>query len=216
MILREKSAENTGFTFIYTSSHKDDIRGGSTFVYLCVVGREADHKVELIYTREMLEMKKIVVAIIGVLVIGVGAIVLFAQKSEGGRRGGFGQQGIGMIFKKLELTEAQQTQAKEIVQAGFDKNKGVFEALKANREKMKAATANGSFDEAAVTAIAAEQAGLMSQLIVEKERTKSQLYAILTDEQKAKAVELEQQFESKMKSRFGKRGGFGGPEISEE
>lgn len=160
-------------------------------------------------------MKKIAAAIIGVLVISIGALALFAQKGDGGKRGGSGgeHRAFGMIFKKLGLTEEQQAKAKEIVQAGFEKNKGVFEALKANREKLKAATANGAFDEPAVTAIAAEQAGLMSQLIVEKERTKSQIFAILTDEQKAKAVELEKNFEGKMRrGHGGKRGGFGGPE----
>lgn len=162
-------------------------------------------------------MKKGVIAALGALVIGIAAVVLFAQKSEGGRpgKGGFGggHRGFGMMFKKLGLTEEQQSKAKEIMQAGFEKNKGVFEALKANREKMKAATANGAFDEAAVTAIAAEQGQLTAQLIVEKERTKSQIFAILTDEQKAKAVELEKEFEGKMgRGHRGKRGGFGGPE----
>ncbi len=161
-------------------------------------------------------MKKAIVAVLGVLVIGIGAFVVFAQRSEGGKRGGFGHRRMGMIFKKLDLTEEQKTKAQEIVKGAFEKNKGTFDALKANREKMKAATASGAFDEAAVTAIASEQAGLMSQMIVEKERTKSQIFAILTDEQKAKAVEFEKQFEDKMKSRFGKRGGFGGPDVSEE
>ena len=161
-------------------------------------------------------MKKIAVGLIGVLVISIGAIVLFAQKGEGSKRGEFGggHRGFGMAFKKLGLREEQQTKAKEIVQAGFEKNKGVFEALKANREKLKAATANGAFDEAAVIAIAAEQGQLTSQLIVEKERTKYQIFAILTEEQKVKAADLEKEFEGKRGHR-GKRGGFGGPEASE-
>jgi Spy/CpxP family protein refolding chaperone len=82
---------------------------------------------------------------------------------------------------------------------------------------MKAATANGAFDEAAVSQIAAEQGQLSAQLIVEKERVKSQIFAILTNEQKAKAVELEKEFDGKMKrGHRGKRGDFVGPEVSQE
>jgi Spy/CpxP family protein refolding chaperone len=163
-------------------------------------------------------MKRAIVTIIAIAVLSVGAIVIFAQRSgPGGKHGGSGHRGMGMIFKKLDLTDEQKAQAKEIVQAGFEKNKSVFEAMKANREKMKAATANGAFDEAVVSQIAAEQGQLSAQLIVEKVRVKSQVFAILTDEQKAKATELEKSLEGKMKPRFGgKRGGFGGSEVIEE
>lgn len=160
-------------------------------------------------------MKKVIVAVVAVVVLTVGAIVIIAQR-HGGKHGSPGQRGTGMVLKKLDLTDEQKAQAKEIVKAAFEKNKGVFEAMKANREKMKAATANGAFDEAAVTAIAAEQGQLSAQLIVEKERTKSQIFAILTDDQKAKAVELEKAFEGRMKhGPRGKRGGFAGPSDSE-
>ncbi len=163
-------------------------------------------------------MKRAIVAILAIAVLSVGAIVIFAQRSShGGKHGGFGHRGMGMIFKKLDLTEEQKAQAKEIVQAGFEKNKGVSEAMKANREKMKAATANGAFDGAVVSQIAAEQGQLSAQLIVEKERVKSQIFAILTDEQKAKAIELEKELDGKMKrGHRGKRGDFVGPEVSEE
>ena len=163
-------------------------------------------------------MKRATVAILAIAVLGVGAIVIFSQRSShGGKHGGFGHRGMGIIFKKLDLTEEQKAQAREIVQAGFEKNKGVFEAMKANREKMKAATANGAFDEAVVSQIAAEQGQLSAQLIVEKERVKSQIFAILTDGQKAKAVELEKEFDGKIKRGLrGKRGGFSGPEVSEQ
>lgn len=162
-------------------------------------------------------MKKVIVAILAVVVLSVGAIVIIAQRSgHGGKHGGFGHRGMGMIFKKLDLTDEQKAQAKEIVKAGFEKNKGVFEAMKANRDKMKAATANGAFDEATVTVIAAEQGQLSAQLIVESERTKSQIFALLTDDQKAKAIELEKEFDGRMKrGPRGNRGGFAGPTDSE-
>ena len=45
MILRQKSTENTGFTFIYTSSHKFYIRAvANSFIYVWI-GREAGHMI---------------------------------------------------------------------------------------------------------------------------------------------------------------------------
>ena len=51
--------------------------------------------------------------------------------------------------------------------------------------------------EAAVTAAAHEQADLMAKSIVERERTKSQIFAILTDEQKAKLAAQKAEFDKK-------------------
>ena len=56
-----------------------------------------------------------------------------------------------------------------------------------------------------VSQIAAEQGQLSAQLIVEKERVKSQIFAILTDEQKAKAVELEKEFDGKIETRTSRK-----------
>ena len=59
-------------------------------------------------------------------------------------------------------------------------------------------TANGAFDEAAVSAIATEKGNLSAQMTVERARVKSQIFALLTVEQKTKATEMK----SKMQERF--------------
>ncbi len=152
-------------------------------------------------------MKKTTIAILAVAVLTLGAIFIFAQKGVHGS-GGFhdkgGHRAMKMFLRGLDLTEEQKTQVKQIAEASRTKVQPVFEAMKANREKMKAATDGGKFDEEAVSAIAAEQGSLAAKLIVEKESVKSQIFAILTDEQKAKALEkrakMEERFENKMKS----------------
>jgi Spy/CpxP family protein refolding chaperone len=45
----------------------------------------------------------------------------------------------------------------------------------------------------------------MSDLIVEKQRTKSQIYAVLTPEQRQKAQQLMQERQQKMQQRMQKR-----------
>ena len=72
-------------------------------------------------------------------------------------------------------------------------------SMKENHQKMNAATAGGAFDQAQVEAIAAEQGTLMAKMIVEKQKAKSQVFAMLTDEQKAKAAEMHSKFEERTK-----------------
>ena len=138
-------------------------------------------------------MKKILIAILALAVLVTGVIFAVGQKAEHGGHRGVGRRGMhrgaGMMFRGL-LTEEQKTKLKELRTASRDSLKPTFEALKANRQKMRELTANGAFDEALVTALANEGAALRAKLIVERQRMKSQLFSMLTDEQKAKLAEI--------------------------
>jgi len=155
-------------------------------------------------------MKKVVIAILSIVLVATGTIFIFAQK--GGQEGkrGFGKHGIrggghGFFLRGLDLTDEQKAQVKQIREASKEKNKAVREQLKATRQSLNELTANGAFDEAQVTAIANQQAALHSHMIVEKERVKSQIFAILTDEQKAKAAQMKEQMKERFKNRKNKR-----------
>ena len=149
-------------------------------------------------------MKKALIAIIALAVLAAGVIFAVGQSSADGKdhaRHGRRHRGSGMAFKALGLTEDQKAKLKELRTASRANNKSVRESLKANREKMRTLTANGGFDEAQVTALANEQAGLQAKLIVERQRMKSQLFAILTDEQKAKLAEMKAKAGERRKAR---------------
>jgi periplasmic protein CpxP/Spy len=139
-------------------------------------------------------------------IIGVATVFAIAQG-----RGGFGH---GFMFEKitkeLGLSEEQKTQAKQILEDSKTRIKPLMEASKAAHESAKELGTDGTFDEKAVNVLATQQSETMRQIIVEKEKTKAALFAILTPEQRTKANELRANFESKMKERFGKDGeGFG-------
>lgn len=158
-------------------------------------------------------MKKITVAILSIVLVAMGAIFIFAQKGENGegkkhfgKRGNHrGGGGAGFFLRGLDLTDEQKAQVKQIMEASKEKNKTLHESVKANHQKLEEISANGNFDEAQVTAIANQQGALHAQMIVEKERVKSQVYAILTDEQKAKAAQMKEQMKNKFKQRMEKR-----------
>ncbi len=80
----------------------------------------------------------------------------------------------------------------------------LIEAMKAWHKSAKNLGKDGIFDEKAVNLLAVQQAETMRQIIVEKEKTKAALFAVLTTEQRTKANELRVNFESKMKEKGGK------------
>jgi Spy/CpxP family protein refolding chaperone len=83
----------------------------------------------------------------------------------------------------------------QLRQAGPGGGGGPFEGLK-----------DGAFDEAAVRAAAQARASLHVELEVARARMMSQVYALLTAEQKATLAERRQQFEQRRRARESKTG----------
>lgn len=93
------------------------------------------------------------------------------------------------MAKFLDLTDDQKTQVKAIFDDEDAKTAAYRAQLDATAKAIHDATANGAFDEAKVRELAASQANAMTEVIVEHERSRARVYAVLTDEQRAKAPE---------------------------
>jgi periplasmic protein CpxP/Spy len=135
--------------------------------------------------------KSIILAAIFMALAAGLATTAFAQH----RGMGFGRNNGWMLkhmAKQLNLTEAQQTQIKGIMDGEKTKIKPMMRQLRQNQQA-EDANVNGSFDENQARAFANKQAQLMTDLIVEKERMRSQVYAVLTPEQRQKALQLMQE-----------------------
>ena len=144
----------------------------------------------------------ILVAILMAVAAGL-ATSAFAQH----RHMGFGRHNGWMLkrmTKQLNLTEAQQTQIKGIMADEKTKIKPMMQQLRQN-QKAEDANVNGSFDENQARAFANKQAQLMTDLIVEKERMRSQVYAVLTPEQRQKALQLMQERQQHRQERMNKK-----------
>lgn len=160
-------------------------------------------------------MKKLTAAILSIVLVAMGAMFIFAQDGAAtkdgkrGKRGHFGKMkrggGMGMMFRGLDLTDEQKTQMKAIRQTSKETMKPIREQMKANRQKLQQLSEGGNFDAAQVQAIAAQQGSLSAQMIVEREKVKSQMFNILTPEQKAKAAEMKANFKQKRQERMQKR-----------
>ncbi len=155
-------------------------------------------------------MKKLAAAFLAIALVAIGTIFVFAQKADGdkGHKRGFGHHrgGFGRLAKQLNLTDAQKAQMNQIREAGKAKTQPLRESMKSIHQQFEAATADGKFDEAQVQSLAMQQANIMAQLTVEKERAKSQVYAILTPEQQTQAKALKEQMKERFKNRRQNRG----------
>lgn len=162
-------------------------------------------------------MKKIIFGILAVVVLATGAIFIVAQKARHMGEHGFGMgpgrdHMIGMALRGLDLTDEQKAKVKEIMAASRASVEPLMQQVRDNHAKIAGLGIDGSFDQAKVEAVAAEQSGVMAKLIVEKEKAKAQVFAILTDAQKAKAAEMRAKFEDRFK---GGKGFEGKPRGSE-
>jgi Spy/CpxP family protein refolding chaperone len=134
----------------------------------------------------------IVVAIVMVVAAGLAISAL----AQGHRR--FGPDGwmLRHMTRKLNLTEAQQGKIKGILQTERVKIQPLMQQLRQNEQADNAAV-SGTFDEAQARTFAGKQTQIMADLIVEKERTKSEIYAVLTPDQRTKALQLMQEREQR-------------------
>jgi len=128
------------------------------------------------------------------------------RRGPGGPRGG---DGLGRLARDLDLTDAQKAEVKKITDAFEASTQALHEQLRQAGpggggpfEGLK----DGAFDEAAVRAAAQARANLHVELEVARARMMSQIYALLTAEQKATLAERRQQFEQRRSAHEQKAG----------
>ena len=149
------------------------------------------------------------------MVFAALAIVLVAglaiAQPHGGPRGGGDFFGGGMLDSfgdYLDLTDAQRTQIKQIVEKEKPTMEPLFkQEMESHKQMMQ--LIQGGFDEAKAQAIATQGAQIHAQLEVQHARVASEAYQVLTAEQKTKLAQFmarrEQRFEQHMQEREGSR-----------
>jgi Spy/CpxP family protein refolding chaperone len=149
-------------------------------------------------------MRKRILVIGGIAALIIGATVFavaqaglkfnhFQQRREGpgeGRRHGPGPEMIEHMARALGLSEEQKTQIKALMENIGPAEEARHQKMEEIQKQLEAATANGQFDEAKVRDLANQQGQLHAEAIVEHERMKSKVFALLTAEQRVKAEEM--------------------------
>lgn len=162
-----------------------------------------------------------VVAITGALLLMLAVVGLSQQggrhggpgREDGPGRGGFrggpggpgGRDGLGPLARDLNLTDEQKAQIKKITDGFEESTKALHEQMRALHESD--APKDGAFDEAAVRTAATARANVQVELEVARARMMSQVFSVLTAEQKAQLAAKRQEFEQKRQEREAERGG---------
>jgi Spy/CpxP family protein refolding chaperone len=100
------------------------------------------------------------------------------------------------FWKKVNLTDDQKKEMFSIRLDERAKMKPLFQKLGDGRKQLADVERTGKFDEAKVQAIAKSQADILADIIVEKVRMKTRMYAVLTPEQRAKAEQTREQWKA--------------------
>ena len=147
-------------------------------------------------------MKKIPI-IAAVLILGsVGAIIAFAQISHkggpmqhfAGGVAGHHEKMLEHLAAELKFTDQQKAQAKQIIAESEPRFQPVHDRLKESHRSTADLGTNGVFDERRARELATRQAEIIKEALVEKERTKAALFAIMTAEQREQAKQMMNHF----------------------
>ncbi|PWQ97969.1 Spy/CpxP family protein refolding chaperone [Leucothrix pacifica] len=120
---------------------------------------------------------------------------------RGGKRGG-GKM-MGRMVKQLDLTEDQQAQLETMREAQKTQSEGLREQMKSLRTEMKALDSTSADYDSQVAALADKKANLDRQQFIQRSAARQQFESVLTEEQRAKLKEMQEN----RKGKGGKRGG---------
>jgi protein CpxP len=136
------------------------------------------------------------------LALAVAGAVAFSQTVAkahphvGG--GGFGlEHMVSLMTDYLDLTDAQQAQVKQIIVSEKPNVLPLVQQLHQSQQQLRQLETSGTFDEDKVRAAASQQAQIMTELTVEKAKIHSQIFNLLTPEQKTKATQFLQRREER-------------------
>ena len=133
-------------------------------------------------------MKLVRIAPITLVVASMLLTGLATAQGPGARRGGdfLGPRMMDM----LDLSDAQQTQIKQIYQSGKASLKPLWSQERESHLAMIKLVTSGAFDPAKATAIATQESQVRAQLEVEHAKLAAQAYEVLTTDQKTKLNEF--------------------------
>jgi Spy/CpxP family protein refolding chaperone len=98
----------------------------------------------------------------------------------------FSEHMLGFLTDYLNFTDAQQAQMKDILAKEKPTLQPLMQQMAQSHHDLRQLEEGGTFDEAKVRALASQQAQTMTELIVQKARVHSEIFQVLTPDQKTK------------------------------
>ena len=145
------------------------------------------------------------------LAVLMGTAIANSQNSDAapppppmhGHRMGMDQHMLKFMTAKLNLTDAQQEQAKALMQKETSGMKPMFQQSRQIEQQLHQ-YAEGNYDEAKVRTLATQKAQLEVEMTVQRTRLHNELYQLLTPDQQSKLKEIEATHQARMHQRMRK------------
>ncbi|HKS73140.1 MAG TPA: Spy/CpxP family protein refolding chaperone [Terriglobales bacterium] len=135
------------------------------------------------------------------------------RANEMRRHGMFGGHMVQFFSDYLDLSQAQQDQVKQIAAKDQPAMQPLMQQMQEQRQQMRQLIEGGAFDDAKARALASQQTQTMAELTVQRAHMLSDMYHVLTADQKTKLDKFldrrEQRFLDRMNS------GGGGPSVNQ-
>jgi periplasmic protein CpxP/Spy len=122
------------------------------------------------------------------------------KQSFGGFHGRHGRGG-GDGWQRLNLTEAQKTQMKQIRESYRERTQSLHKELRAKKQELRQANQGETFNEAFATQVLTESAALEAKLMGERFKMRQEMMALLTPEQKNQLEQRREQHKMKRAER---------------
>lgn len=119
-----------------------------------------------------------------------------------GMHGHFMGGELGLPLHELNLTDDQKAQVKQIFQTEKPTMKPLMQQEMASHQQLIQLITSGNFDQAKASAIAAQESQTHLQLEVEHAKIASQVYQLLSSDQKAKVAQMIAQHQQRMQERM--------------
>lgn len=108
---------------------------------------------------------------------------------------------VGLMLEILDLSDAQKEQIKGLMAAHRTAAEPYRAQLRDGDRALDDATANGQFNEAQIRAIAQSQAQANVEITVLGEKLRTEIFSLLTPEQRAKLEERRRSLENRFRQR---------------
>jgi len=142
--------------------------------------------------------------LVAALAVLLGAAIAKSQTADSapppsmhGHEFGLDGHMMGFFAKYLDVTDAQKTQMKSVMQKEHATMKPLMQQLHQMDQQLKQYV-EGTYDEAKVQALVAQQAQTLVQVKVQETRIHNELFQMLTPDQQTKLKEFEANRELRM------------------
>jgi len=142
---------------------------------------------------------KILIAMLAVALLAVFAVSQTIKRVHMHHEGMFGDHMLGMMTEYLSLSADQQAQIKQIMAKEKPAMQPMFQQMEQGQQAMRQLIESGNFDETKARELATQQSQNLIEMEVQKARFFSEVYQVLTPDQRTKANQFLDRHEQRMK-----------------